>query len=1076
MNEGIAGKLAKQFINSKITPLLMVAALLVGIMATFMTPREEEPQIVVPMVDLFIPFPGAAPAEIETRVAKPIERTLTEIPGVDYVYSTSMPDVALVTVRYKVGEDAEKSMVKLWSTLMKNMDKMPQGVQFPLMKKVSIDDVPVLNLTFWSKSKDPSQIRKTAVEVADELKKIKNIGDVEIKGGLKRQIRIVLDKQKLLKFNVSPLQIARQVQMANSQMTSGDFKQMNQEIVVRTGKFLESASDVANIVVGLYGASPVYLRDVASVIDGPEEVNNYNYFGWAAAAPGGSVSGEYPSVTLTVAKRKGGDASVLADKVLARVAGLRQTVIPTDVTVTETRNYGATASEKVFTLLEHLLLAVVAVTIVVGFFLGWRGSLVVLASVPITFALTLLIYYLLDYSLNRVTLFALIFVTGIVVDDSIIIAENIHRHFAMKRQPKLQAAITAINEVGNPTILATFTVIAAVLPMVFVSGLMGPYMSPMPIGASLAMIFSLLVALIATPWLSFRLLKTESSHHEEYDITKTGYYKLFNNILSPFIESPVKRWIAFGTVGLMLAGAIALVPLKAVQMKMLPFDNKNEFQVIIDMPDGTSLEQTARVAREAAAYLKTVPEVESYQYYVGTNAPINFNGLVRHYYLRQKANMADIQVNLVHKGERKAQSHDIAKRVRADVQKIALRYNGNAKIVEIPPGPPVLSTLVAEIYGPSHEQQIALAKQVKKVFEETPGVVDVDFLVEEDQKVYNLVVNKERAAFRGVSAEQIAQTLRMSLAGMDVGQIHTANELDPVTIQVRLPQSDRTSLRDLSGIFVQSQGMGTLTTRLRAGEMIPLSELVTVEEKIQDKSIYHKDLRRVVYVTADVAGATESPVYAMLAMDKKIQKLKVPGGYSVNPLYTANPTSEEKPSMKWDGEWQITFEVFRDLGTAFAVVLVIIYLLIIGWFQSFKTPLIMMIAIPLSLVGIIPGHWLHGAFFTATSMIGMIALAGIMVRNSVLLIDFIQIRRAEGVELKQAVIESAAVRTRPIILTSGAVVIGSVVMLFDPIFQGLAISLIWGGVLSTILTLVVVPLVYYMAERKSDKPSITKKS
>ncbi|MEI7695034.1 MAG: efflux RND transporter permease subunit [Chlorobium sp.] len=1067
MQDGIAGKLAKQFINSKITPLLMVASLLVGIMATFMTAREEEPQIVVPMVDLYIPYPGATPAEVEARVAKALERTLTEIPGVDYVYSTSMPDVALVTVRYKVGEDAERSMVKLWTAIMKNMDKMPQGVQFPLMKKVSIDDVPVLNLTFWSKTKDPYQLRQTAALVAEELKKISNIGDVELKGGLKRQVRIVLDKDKLQHFNVSPLQIAHQIQIANSQMTSGDLKQVDQEIIVRTGKFLESASEVSNIVVGLYGSSPVYLHNVATVTDGPEEVTNYNYFGFAAAAPKGSVSGEYPAVTLTVAKRKGGDASVLADKVMSRVDGLRKSVIPASITVSETRNYGATASEKVFTLLEHLLMAVGAVTIVVGFFLGWRGALVVLASVPITFALTLLIYYLLDYSLNRVTLFALIFVTGIVVDDSIIIAENIHRHFAMKRQPKLQAAITAINEVGNPTILATFTVIAAVLPMVFVSGLMGPYMSPMPIGATLAMIFSLLVALIATPWLSFRLLKADEGDHKEYDITKTGYYKLFDKLLSPFIESSVKRWIAFTVVGLMLVGAIALVPMKAVEMKMLPFDNKNEFQVILDMPEGTSLEQTGKVAREIANWLKTVPEVSSYQYYVGTNAPINFNGLVRHYYLRQKANMADIQVNLVHKGERKAQSHEIARRVRASVQQIARRYNGNAKIVEIPPGPPVLSTLVAEIYGPSQSEQIALAKQVKQVFQETPGVVDVDWAVEDDQKVYNLLVNKELAALRGVSAEQIAQTLRISMSGMDVGLLHTDKEIDPVTIQVRLPKSDRTSLQSLSGIFVQSQGMGALATRMRAGEMIPLSELVKVEEKIEEKSIYHKDLRRVVYVTADVAGATESPVYAMLDMDKKIQKLKVPGGYSVSPLYTSAPTSEEKLSMKWDGEWQITFEVFRDLGTAFAVVLVIIYLLIIGWFQSFKTPLIMMIAIPLSLVGIIPGHWIHGAFFTATSMIGMIALAGIMVRNSVLLIDFIQIRRAEGVDLKRAVIESAAVRTRPIILTSGAVVIGSVVMLFDPIFQGLAISLIWGGVLSTILTLVVVPLVYYIVEKRS---------
>ncbi|MBM3162902.1 MAG: efflux RND transporter permease subunit [Chlorobi bacterium] len=1068
MNEGIAGRLAKQFINSKITPLLMIAALLVGVIATFMTPREEEPQIVVPMVDIYIPYPGAVPAEVEERVAKPFERSLTEIPGVDYVYSTSMQDFALVTVRYKVGEDTEESMVKLWATLMKNMDKMPSGVQMPLMKKVAIDDVPVLNLTFWSKSRDPYQLRKSAMDVADELKKIPNIGDVEIKGGLKRQVRVLLDKQQLVKYNVSALQIARQVQMANSQMTSGAFTRQNSEIVVRSGSFLESADDVGSIVVGVYGASPVYLRYVATITDGPEEVNNYNFFGWGAASHS-KDRGEYPAVTLTVAKRKGADASVLAGNVIEKVDHLKGSVIPAGITVTETRNYGETATEKVFTLLEHLIIAIVAVTIVVGLFLGWRGALVNFVSVPITFALTLLVYYLFDYSLNRVTLFALIFVTGIVVDDSIIIAENIHRHFAMKRQPRLQAAITAVSEVGNPTILATFTVIAAVLPMVFVSGLMGPYMSPMPIGASLAMIFSLMIALIVTPWLSYRLLKAEDGSHGEYDITKTAYYRLFTAVLSPLLDNAFMRLAAFAGVGLLLAGAIIMVPLKAVEMKMLPFDNKNEFQVILDMPEGTALEQTARVSKEISAYLRTVPEVQSYQYYVGTNAPINFNGLVRHYYLRQSPGMGDIQVNLVHKGERKEQSHDIAKKVRAGVQQIARKYNGNAKIVEIPPGPPVLSTIVAEIYGPSQEQQIALAKEVKRIFSETPGVVDVDWMIEDDQKVYNLVVNRERAAFRGVTAEQIAQTLRMSLAGMDVGLLHTLNDREPVTIQVRLPKADRTSLKDLSNIFVQSQGMGSFTTRLRAGEMIPLSELVRVENRVQDKSIYRKDLRRVVYVTADVAGVTESPVYAMLDMDKKIKQLKMPGGYAIDPLYTAPPKSEERLAMKWDGEWQITFEVFRDLGTAFAVVLVIIYLLIVGWFQSFKTPLIMMISIPLSLVGIIPGHFIHGAFFTATGMIGMIALAGIMVRNAVLLIDFIQIRRNEGAGLKQAIIESAAVRTRPIILTSGAVVIGSVIMLFDPIFQGLAISMIWGGVLSTVLTLVVVPLVYYITERKGEQ-------
>ncbi|MBL6955292.1 MAG: efflux RND transporter permease subunit [Chlorobium phaeobacteroides] len=1065
MREGIAGKLAKMFINSRLTPLLMITALLVGVLATSMTPREEEPQISVPLVDLYFSYPGGSAKEVEERVAKPVEKYLTEIDGVDYVYSTSQKDFALVTVRYEVGDDTEDSMVKLWATIMKNMDRMPAGMQFPLVKKVSIDDVSVLNLTFWSESYGPYQLRKVASQVADELKKIKNIGDVNLNGGLKRQLRIVLDKEKLARYRITPLQISRQIRASNSRVTAGTFKQMNREFTVNTGEFLKTAEDVRNVVVGIYNSDPVYLNDVAEVIDGPEEVENYTFFGYGAAVGEASPGGEYPAVTLTVAKRKGSDATVLAEKVLEKVEALNGSVITKGITVTETRNYGETASEKVFTLLEHLLGAVVAVTIVVSLFLGWRGGLVVFASVPITFALTLLVYYLFDYTLNRVTLFALIFVTGIVVDDSIIIAENIHRHFSMRRMPKMQAAIAAINEVGNPTILATFTVIASVLPMVFVSGLMGPYMSPMPIGASLAMIFSLFVALIVTPWLAFRLLKAEKTHAEEYDIRNSLYYKVYEKTLVPLLDSWWKRAIAFAFVGLLLLGSIAMIPLKMVELKMLPFDNKSEFQVVVDMPEGTTLEQTARATKDIVSYLKTVKEVENYQYYVGTNAPINFNGLVRHYYLRQSADMADIQVNLVHKSERSDQSHAIAKRVRPTVQEIAAKYNANVKVVEVPPGPPVLSTIVAEIYGPDQDQQIDLARKIKAVMEDTPGVVDVDWMVEDDEKVYNLLIDKEKAAFRGITTEQITSTLRMALDGSETGLLHTDTELEPVVLELRLPLSARASIRDLSDIYVKSQGMQSLTTRLPAGEMISLSELVTVREKIEDKSIYRKDLKNVVYVTADVAGVAESPVYAMLDMDKRIKELEMPGGYGISPLYTAPPFNEDKLAMKWDGEWQITFEVFRDLGTAFAVVLVIIYLLIVGWFQSFRTPLVMMVAIPLSLVGIIPGHFVHGAFFTATSMIGMIALAGIMVRNSVLIIDFIQLRVQEGIELKQAVVESAAVRTRPILLTAGTVVIGAIVILFDPIFQGLAISLMWGAVLSTILTLGVVPLTYYLVEK-----------
>ncbi len=1066
MREGIAGILAKLFINSKLTPLLMATALLVGVLATFMTPREEEPQISVPLVDLYFSYPGGSAKEVEERVAKPVEKYLTEIDGVDYVYSTSTRDFALVTVRYNVGDDTEESMVKLWSTIMKNMDRMPAGVQMPLVKKVSIDDVPALTLTFWSDSYGPYQLRRVAGQVADELKKIENIGDVNLSGGLKRQLRIVLDKEKLEQYRVTPLQIARQIKASNSQVTAGSFQQNNSEFIVKSGKFLKTADDVRNVVVGIYNSGAVYLKDVAEVIDGPEEVENYTFFGYGAAKHDDERKGEYPAVTLTVAKRKGTDATALADKVLQKVDALKGSVITSGITVTETRSYGETASEKVFTLLEHLIGAVVAVTIVVGIFLGWRGGLVVFASVPITFALTLLVYFLFDYTLNRVTLFALIFVTGIVVDDSIIIAENIHRHFSMRRMPKLQAAIAAINEVGNPTILATFTVIASVLPMVFVSGLMGPYMSPMPIGASLAMIFSLFVALIGTPWLAFRLLKADDGHTGEYDIRSSIYYKVYNKTLAPLLSSWWKAAIAFVFVGLLLLGSMVMVPLKMVELKMLPFDNKSEFQVIVDMPEGTTLEETARVSKDIVSYLKTVSEVENYQYYVGTHAPINFNGLVRHYYLRQSDNMADIQVNLVHKGKRSDQSHAIAKRVRPMVQEIAGKYGANAKVVEVPPGPPVLSTIVAEIYGPNMEEQVALAREIKSIMEETPGVVDVDWMVEDDQKTYTMVIDKEKAAYRGITTEQITSTLRMALDGVDVGLLHTETELEPVGLQVRLPIAARSSILDLSDIYVKSQGMNSLTTRLPAGEMIPLSELVSIEEGIDDKSIYRKDLKNVVYVTADVAGVTESPVYAMLEMDERIKKIETSGGYTISPLYTSTPFTEDRLAMKWDGEWQITFEVFRDLGAAFAVVLVIIYLLIVGWFQSFRTPMVMMVAIPLSLVGIIPGHFFHGAFFTATSMIGMIALAGIMVRNSVLIIDFIQLRIQEGVTLREAVIESAAVRTRPILLTAGTVVIGAIVILFDPIFQGLAISLMWGAMLSTILTLGIVPLTYYLVEKK----------
>ncbi|UCG51334.1 MAG: efflux RND transporter permease subunit [Candidatus Latescibacterota bacterium] len=1057
MKTGIAGRLAKAFIDSKLTPLLLIAALLVGLFGTLNTPREEEPQIVVPLVDIFVPYRGATAREVEERITKPLEKIISQIHGVEYIYSMSRQDFAILTVRYYVGEDMEDSLVKLWATILKHMDRKPPGVDFPLLKTTSIDDVPVLTLTLWSERYDAYQLRRVGAQLAEEIKKIDNVSEVDIKGGLKRQVRVILDQAKLEAHRITPIQISQQIQAANQQLTAGNVQRLNREYIVRTGEFLEDAEDVANLVVGVSGSHPVYLRDVAEIQDGPADVDNYVFFG---QGPSGEEKGvdrsqEYPAVTLAVAKRKGSDAMRVADQVTKKIEALRRNLLPSGIYLTETRNYGETASEKVFTLLEHLLGAVIAVTIVVGLFLGWRGGLVVFASVPITFALTLFVYYLFGYTLNRVTLFALIFVTGIVVDDSIIVAENVHRHFLMRRLPPLQSAIAAISEVGNPTILATFTVIASVLPMAFVSGLMGPYMSPMPIGASLAMLFSLLVALVGTPWLAYRLLK-RGGEEKEYSVEDTLVYRFYTKTLAPLLDRPKRAWISIIAVCVLLLLSVSFFLFRFVEVKILPYDNKSEMQVIIDMPEGTTLEQTARVAKDISAYLKTVSEVTHYQYYVGTNAPINFNGLVRHYYLREGPTVADIQVNLVRKGERNDQSHDIAKRLRPRIQEIAAKYGARVKVAEVPPGPPVLSTLVAEIYGPDYEKQIELARQVRGIFESTEGVVDVDWLVEDDQKLYTLVVDKEKAALRGVNTEQVAHSLRMALSGSQVALLRAPTEIEPVGIELRLARKHRTSVDDLGNVYVRS----------RSGDLIPVADVVQVRESVEDKAIYRKNLQRVVYVTGDVAGAAESPIYAMLDMNKKLTEIELPDGHTIKPLYTHQPFLEEQLALKWDGEWQITYEVFRDLGGAFAVVLVIIYLLTIGWFQSFKTPLVMMIAIPLSLVGIIPGHWIHGAFFTATSMIGMIALAGIMVRNSVLIIDFIQLRRADGSDLKQAVIESGAVRTRPILLTAGTVVIGAIVILFDPIFQGLAISLMWGAIASTALTLGVVPLVYYMVEKR----------
>ena len=1063
MKEGISGKIANTFINSKLTILLMVALMIIGVYSSFLIPREEEPQIIVPMADVMVAYPGASPKEVENRVVMPLEKIISDIKGVEHIHTMAMNGQAMIIVQFYVGEDTENSYVNLYNELMKHRDLFVNGIYEPMVKTRAIDDVPMLGITLWSETYDDFQLKQIAGELKNEVEKIKDVSITKNIGGRNREVKVILDKEKMAENGVDAIGIIQMIKANNQQLQSGSFVKNDTEYLVTTGNFLVTAEDVENLVVGVNNNLPVYLKQVARIQDGPATPKSYVSFGYGQANEKFADFGsEYSAVTVSIAKVKGADAMKISEKILEKVEHLKQNLIPNDVHVEISRNYGETASHKVGELLLHLGVAILAVTILVMLAMGWRGGLVVFFSVPLTFALTLFSYYMLDYTLNRITLFALVFVVGIVVDDSIIIAENMHRHFKMKRLPFKQAAIFAINEVGNPTILATFTVIAAILPMAFVSGMMGPYMSPMPIGASIAMLLSLFVALTVTPYLGYHLLQEKDNQkHKEEEGLETGLiYKFYKKIEQPLLDSSSKRWMFLGITVVLLLGSMLMFFTKSVAVKMLPFDNKNEFQIVIDMPEGTTLERTALVTKEISQYLSTKPEVVNYQNYIGTSAPITFNGLVRHYDLRGGSNMADIQVNLLHKAGRKLQSHDIAKAVRPEIQKIAKKYNANVKVVEVPPGPPVLSTIVAEVYGPNYDGQIEVARQVKDILENTDDIVDIDWMVEANQTEYRLEVDKEKAMLNGIAPQQIVTAMTTILQEYPVSNLYDETANESIGIVLSLDDAEKSSLQDIQNVKIKSN----------RGIMIPVSDLVEVITDTLQKTIFRKNQKRLVYITADMAGALESPVYAILGMEEKLQKIKLPNGYKLNELYLEQPSSESDYTVKWDGEWQITLEVFRDLGVAFIIVIVIIYMLIVGWFQNFKTPIVMMAAIPLSLIGIVLGHWLFGAFFTATSFIGMIALAGVMVRNSVLLIDFIEIRLNDGIPLKQAIIDAGAVRTTPILLTTGAVVIGASIILFDPIFQGLAISLVAGAIVSTFLTLIVVPLLYYMIEKHKYEP------
>ena len=1064
---GPAGKLAQAFINSKLTPLVIVASILLGVGAVLLLPREEEPQIVVPMIDVFVQMPGASAKEVEERVTKPMEKLLWEIPGVEYIYSTSASGYSMAVVRFYVGQSEEASIVRLNQKMSANFDLIPAGAGLPLIKPRSIDDVPVLALTLNSDRYDHFTLRRIAAQVHDQIKEVRDVSEVKIIGGQRRQIRVMLDDARMAAYGVAPASVVPMLEKENRQLQSGSFSSGNREFLVETGGFLHSAEEVGNVVVGVSHSRPIYLRDVAQIEDGPEEPADYVLYGTGPAkmATTGQATANQnvlPAVTISVAKRKGTNAIAIADQVIEKVELLQGTVIPGDVNVVVTRNYGETASEKSNELLLHMMIAIISVSLLIWLVLGLREAGIVATAIPVTLALTLAVFYFYGYTLNRITLFALIFSIGILVDDAIVVVENITRHYRLpenRDRPVVEVALEAVNEVGNPTILATFAVIAAILPMAFVSGLMGPYMRPIPIGASAAMVFSLLVAFIVTPWASLRLLKRQRGHHHDSHDREGWTTRGYRRVMGTLIHDRRWRYAFLSGVALLLLGALALVALKLVRVKMLPFDNKSEFQVIVDMPEGTTLEGTAAVTREIGDYIRTMAEVTDYQMYVGTASPYNFNGLVRHYFLRRGANVADIQVNLVPKGQRSAQSHDIAKRVRPAIQQIAAKYMARVKISETPPGPPVLQTLVAEVYGPNYQRQIEVARQIEDIFDRTEGVVDVDSYIEDPQTKYRFVVDKEKAALNGVSAEQVAATLRIAIEGMNVGLTHQPLEKEDVPIVLRLPRAERSSVDDLKQIKVIGQ----------QGNLVSLGELVRVEEQTVDQSIYHKNLMPVVYVTGDVAGKVESPVYAILQLNEALDHLKLPEGYGLERFVANQPFSGDKLAMKWDGEWHITYEVFRDLGLAFAAVLILIYILVVGWFQSFKTPLTIMAAIPFSLIGILPAHALMGAFFTATSMIGFIAGAGIVVRNSIILVDFVELRLNQGMTLADAVVDAGAVRFRPMMLTAAAVIVGSGVILFDPIFQGLAISLMAGEVASLLLSRMTVPVLFYMSERKEHE-------
>ena len=1055
---GISGRIANFFLNSRLTPLIALVAALLGLFAVAVTPREEEPQINVTMANVYVPFPGASAKDVEQLVTIPAEQVLSQISGVKHVYSMSRPGMAIITVQFEVGEDRIQALVRLYDTVFSHKDWISPnlGVGEPLIKPVGIDDVPIVTFTLWTEdaARSAFELRQVAHAAEIELKRIPGTREVTTIGGPRHVVRVLLDPDRLNAFKVSAQDISQALKLANASQPSGSLVFDNREILVQTGTFLASSADVKQLVVGTHEGRPVFLSDVAEVRDGPEQPESYVMFGTGPAAgdKGIDARGEFPAVTLAVSKKPGENAVTVAERLIARMESLKGTVIPEGVHVTVTRNYGETANDKAMKLIQKLIFATLSVVGLVLVTLGRRDAVVVGAAVLLTLAVTLFASWAWGFTLNRVSLFALIFSIGILVDDAIVVVENIHRRRSLSSKPLAEVIPEAVDEVGGPTILATLTVIAALLPMAFVTGLMGPYMSPIPINASTGMLISLAIAFVVTPWLAFKLAPRHAHPVAE---ESAWSQRLFQALLIPFLRGRQgarnRRRLWAGMLAL-IAGAMALPVAQLVILKMLPFDNKSEFQVVLDLPVGTPVEETARVLQEIGAYLATVPEVTDYQLYAGTASPINFNGLVRQYFLRASPELGDIQVNLQAKNRRERQSHEIAQRVRGPIVEIARKYGAEVKVVEVPPGPPVLAPIVAEVYGPDYDGQMAVGKQVRRAFEHTPGIVDVDDSIDNDAPKLLLTVLKSKAALKGVAQADIVQTMMMGLDGLNVTPIHSGEAKYEIPVRLTLAAERQGSLEELL----------KLPLRARDGGLVPLSEVVEARRVEREKTIYHKDLLPVVYVVGDQAGEIDSPLYGMFAIRARVAGMSLEEGGRLAENFLHPPQDPYRSyALKWDGEWQVTYETFRDMGLAYAVGLLLIYLLVVAHFGSYLTPLVIMAPIPLTVVGVMPGHALLGAPFTATSMIGMIALAGIIVRNSILLVDFVRLQLERGVPFQAAVVASSATRARPIVLTAVAAMAGAFFILDDPIFNGLAISLIFGIFVSTLLTLVVIPVLYY---------------